>query len=293
MDMRKMCIALCLFINLVIVAKSQSTIQVDTFQLFFEIDVDQLSTQQSESLKQEFQSKDSILSVQILAYADYLHQKAYNQNLSERRANKTKQVLLSSFANPKLIQVDAKGRQEERSASEKLGNSHNRRCDIIIKSIAHSIELKADLKPSAIKSESFSVKENETALKLQELSVGEKFAIPNLLFYGSEHFVIDKSKYKMKEIYEALKANPNVNIEIHGHVCCVDEDSDAWDRLEEVARLSETRAEYIYDYLVEKGIAKNRLSHKGFGASQKIYPKERNSEEKLQNRRIEILITNK
>lgn len=295
MDMRKMFIALCLFINWGMLAKAQSTFQVDTFQLYYEIDVDQLSAQQSQSVQLELQSKDSILSIQIIAYADYLHHKAYNQKLSERRANKTKQVVLSSFTKPKLVKLVAKGRQDERSASEILGNSKNRRCDIVIKSTGKVVEIEAEpvLEPVVLKEEKLSLKVNKTALKFQSLSVGEKFVIPNLLFYGSEHFVIPRSKPKMEEIYEALKANPSVNIEIHGHVCCVEEDLDAWDKLLEVARLSETRAEYIYNFLVEKGIDKNRLSHKGFGASQKLFPKERNSEEKLQNRRIEILITKK
>jgi len=291
--MKKIFIALCLIINFTHSVKSQYISKIDTFKLFFEIDVDQISSQQADVIKQEIQSKDSIVSIQILAYADYLYQKNYNQKLSERRASAVEQVVLKVNTSQETIRVFAKGRQDERSISETIGNSYNRRCDIIINSLSINDISEITIDTVFKVKEKISVEENETSSKFQELSVGDKFVIPNLLFYGSEHFVIPKSKKKLQEIYEALKANPAVNIEIHGHVCCVDEDKDAWDRLLEVARLSETRAEYVYEYLVKKGIDKIRLSHKGFGASQKLFPKEKNSDQKQKNRRIEILITKK
>jgi outer membrane protein OmpA-like peptidoglycan-associated protein len=54
--------------------------------------------------------------------------------------------------------------------------------------------------------------------------------------------------------------------------------------------LSVQRAKFVYDFLVERGIKKERMSYKGFGASNKLYPLERNELEIRANRRVEIKV---
>jgi outer membrane protein OmpA-like peptidoglycan-associated protein len=56
------------------------------------------------------------------------------------------------------------------------------------------------------------------------------------------------------------------------------------------ADLSVQRAKFVYDFLVDKGIKKSRMSYKGFGASNKLYPLERTERERTLNRRVEIRV---
>lgn len=122
-----------------------------------------------------------------------------------------------------------------------------------------------------------------------KLVVGDKIIIKNLLFKGSltifenpEEAIIELDK-----IVTYLNENPNTTIEIQGHVCCIGTaHSDAHDRFSGKNNLSHTRAQKIYDYLIEKGISTSRMTHMGYGRK---YPIPGGIES--DNKRVEILIT--
>jgi outer membrane protein OmpA-like peptidoglycan-associated protein len=69
-------------------------------------------------------------------------------------------------------------------------------------------------------------------------------------------------------------------IQIQGYVCCMREGLDGRDADNPLEPLSLQRARFVYNFLVEQGIAKSHLSYKGFGASNKIYPEERSEQER-------------
>ena len=54
--------------------------------------------------------------------------------------------------------------------------------------------------------------------------------------------------------------------------------------------LSENRAKSVYDYLISKGIAADRLSYKGY-ASTKPLSDNKTAEGKAKNRRTEFIVT--
>jgi flagellar motor protein MotB len=86
----------------------------------------------------------------------------------------------------------------------------------------------------------------------------------------------------MYELLLVLQRNPQMKIEIHGHLCCMPVDR---------TDLSTQRAKAIYNFLIQNEIDKSRLSYKGFGSTQPIYPlPEKSEEERAANRRVEILI---
>ena len=58
--------------------------------------------------------------------------------------------------------------------------------------------------------------------------------------------------------------------------------------------LSTQRAKAIHNFLVSNEIDKSRLSYKGFGSTQPIYPlPEKDETQRAANRRVEILIVEK
>lgn len=112
--------------------------------------------------------------------------------------------------------------------------------------------------------------------------VGEKLKIDNLNFQVNTYIVVPASRAKMYELLTVLKSNPGMEIEIHGHLCCM-----PVDRLD----LSTQRAKAIKNFLVSNGIDASRLSYKGFGSSQPIFPiPEKDETQRAANRRVEILI---
>jgi outer membrane protein OmpA-like peptidoglycan-associated protein len=88
----------------------------------------------------------------------------------------------------------------------------------------------------------------------------------------------------LNRLKEMLENNHALKIQIQGHTDNVGSD---------VANqtLSEQRAKVVYDYLIQKGIVVNRLTYKGFGATQPIADNQ-TTEGKQQNRRTAFMIVN-
>ena len=118
--------------------------------------------------------------------------------------------------------------------------------------------------------------------KVNRAKAGEKLKIENLNFIVNTFAVVPESRGKMYELLLVLQHNPQLKIEIQGHLCCM-----PTDRLD----LSTQRAKAIYNFLVSNQIYPARLTYKGFGSTQPIYPlPEKNEAERAANRRVEILI---
>lgn len=76
-----------------------------------------------------------------------------------------------------------------------------------------------------------------------------------------------------------LELDPGLIIQLNGHVCC---DNDQL--------LSDKRAERVKSYLIENGIAANRMSCRGFSNSQPLV--EESSQENMAiNRRVEVVFS--
>ena len=79
-----------------------------------------------------------------------------------------------------------------------------------------------------------------------------------------------------------MKDNPTIKIQINGHTDNIGKPADN-------LKLSENRASSVVTYLTEKGIQSDRLSFKGFGATQPI--DDNNTEEgRAKNRRTELKV---
>ncbi len=118
--------------------------------------------------------------------------------------------------------------------------------------------------------------------KMSEASIGEKLKLENLNFQINTFIVVPNSKGKMYELLVVMQKNPNLKIEIQGHLCCM-----PIDRLD----LSTQRAKAINNFLVANGINENRLTFKGFGSSKPIYAlPEKDENQRSANRRVEIMI---
>jgi outer membrane protein OmpA-like peptidoglycan-associated protein len=124
-------------------------------------------------------------------------------------------------------------------------------------------------------------------VELKPLSVGLKTSIEDITFLGDETQLYHKSVPALEELVQFLTVNPSVKICIIGHANCpVNEDkknSDAYYR-----RASEKRAESVVEYLVQHGIDATRLSTRGMGNKQMLYPDPQTEWQVSANRRIEI-----
>lgn len=124
---------------------------------------------------------------------------------------------------------------------------------------------------------------------LPVLKQGEKYNLGNMLFYGDLPDLLPVSYPSVDALYQLMEKNKKLVIQIEGHVnkgTIKDEKEEAF-----IQQLSEQRAMTVYNYLVKKGISKNRLSAVGLSYSQMIYPHPKDEKEQEANRRVDIKIT--
>lgn len=125
---------------------------------------------------------------------------------------------------------------------------------------------------------------------LSELKTNEVMRIETIHFQPTRHYITKESEPILQELLQTLQDFPNLAINIEGHVCCMQGDGDALDTDTHELKLSENRARFIYQYLIDKGIAANRLGYVGHGKRRPIIAIEETEEDAQRNRRVEIRV---
>lgn len=234
--------------------------------LYFDTNSSELSQKEMVKFNEFMKTKD--LKIQkVIGFCDLRSSNKYNDSLALARANFVSSLIrLSSFNS--VFEVKSKGENFNQLKDLDL----NRKVEIHFK-----IEKKAPPKV---------VPEESLGISISKSKIGDKILLKNLFFYDRTDILYPESYKPREELLKALKDNPKLKIEIHGHICC----TPGKDK-EEIAL---KRCVGTIEYLVVNGIDKSRLSYKSFDAEQPIFPiPEKNEEERKANRRIEILIIDK
>lgn len=129
--------------------------------------------------------------------------------------------------------------------------------------------------------------------QINNAKVGEHIVLKNFSFLPGRHYLTQESKPELENLLNTMVENPALSIEIQGHICCEFIGKDALDHDTQTNNLSESRAKYIYDYLVKNKISPERLSYKGFGSAKPLIYPEKTEEDQNKNRRVEIMILQK
>ena len=238
----------------------------------------------------------------VAAFADSSHTRAYNQKLTDLRLDGTLDLLEESKfpLSPNLVR-ESSGERFSTSTSRQ-----DRRVEITfatLQSVAKqpSEEAKvttiAESRPTPDSTDVIAplpgfVAEDEyrddglstrAKSELETGAAGSIVRIHNINFYLNSDEVMRTSEPAMEELYQTLKKHPKMKVQIRGHICCNPNINDT--------RLSDKRARRIHQYLIRRGIAPSRLSYKGFGSAQPIFPipEDTYNQERI-NRRVEIMI---
>ncbi|MBC7485538.1 MAG: OmpA family protein [Cytophagaceae bacterium] len=125
-------------------------------------------------------------------------------------------------------------------------------------------------------------KEFRSTFFLEKIKVGTTVTLKTLQFERGKAELLPASYGELDKLAEFMTENPTVEIEISGHT---DNQGDPKLNIE----LSENRVKSTTDYLVSKGIEKNRIKGKGYGGSKPLSSNSREETRKL-NRRVEMTI---
>lgn len=115
------------------------------------------------------------------------------------------------------------------------------------------------------------------------VKTGELLPLSNVFFEIDSWELKPESLSELRKLYRLLADNPSVTIEIAGY-------TDSTGTKEHNQILSERRAKSVVDYLLQQGIAEERLTYRGYGASQPV-AENITAEGRRLNRRTEVKIT--
>lgn len=121
-------------------------------------------------------------------------------------------------------------------------------------------------------------------LDRKSMKKGQKITMKNLYFAADSDSIEINSYYVLDELFDFLKDNSDIRIEIGGHTNGVKGITHDY-----CDNLSNKRAQQVANYLVRKGIEETRLEYKGYGKRQPLASNKTKSGRK-KNQRVEIKI---
>lgn len=263
------------------------------------------SVPETESLQnlQKQLSKAHFDTLILTAHCDAIGSDQYNDSLSEER----NEAVLRWLQEQKLLQAHkvmlitiAQGERKPLNANASDEERHlNRRVELQWNIIRQVIEI-PKIRVPEIHVDSFAQTENELPNEPQTGSMteqielaketGKSLILKNINFVGGRAQFLPIAFPTLKELLKILKENPELKIEIQGHVCCTQDGADGPNLETGGEELSVDRARAVYDYLIYNGIEKSRLRYKGFGGRKRLIYPEMSESDRVTNRRVEIVI---
>ena len=102
---------------------------------------------------------------------------------------------------------------------------------------------------------------------------------------GKITFPAANTNEDLKNLVAAMQKSPDLKIQISGH-------TDRSGNEQANKKLSQSRAKFVYDHLIAKGISADRISHIGYGSAKPAYSN-KSKDGRAANRRIEVKIVSK
>ncbi len=126
---------------------------------------------------------------------------------------------------------------------------------------------------------------SEDDLTLIKVEEGKLVRLKNIFFETDQAELLPRSYLELKKLLQIMQENPNMVIQINGH-------TDIRGDNQYNQGLSERRAKTVVQFLIDNGIASNRLSYRGYGSTVPIASNNSDDGRQL-NRRVEFLILKK
>jgi outer membrane protein OmpA-like peptidoglycan-associated protein len=119
-------------------------------------------------------------------------------------------------------------------------------------------------------------------IKMKKIKLGGTVILRNIFFDTGKYDLLPESKVELQKLIDFLNLNRTLIIEIEGHTDNVGSE-------EMNQKLSESRANEVYEYLIDHGIDELRMKYSGYGLTRPISSNE-TDEGKALNRRTEFKI---
>ncbi|WP_333696237.1 OmpA family protein [Flavobacterium sp.] len=282
-----------IFINTTLVAQEQASFYFDSNKF-------ELKDNEIQKLNEWISTHKEVKIVAINGYTDEDGSIGFNDTLAQKRVD----FIYKLVKDKVKIREDFKTRSFGKLHQQSNNKAENRRVTLYYletKDLAREDEI-LGIKKEEVVTKPKPKKQFPEAIVIQnpngtestfELNVafmqqidsakpGDKLKLENLNFQLNTFAIVNESRGKLYELLLVMQQNPDLVIDIQGHLCCMSIDR---------TNLSTQRAKAISNFLRINGIDSSRVTYQGFGSSQPIYPlPEKNEEERAANRRVEIEI---
>lgn len=282
-----------IFINATLVAQEQASFYFDSNKF-------ELKDNEIQKLNEWISTHKEVKIVAINGYTDEDGSIGFNDTLAQKRVD----FIYKLVKDKVKIRDDFKTRSFGKLHKQSINKAENRRVTLYYletKDLAREDEI-LGIKKEEVVTKPKPKKQFPEAIVIQnpngtestfELNVafmqqidaakpGDKLKLENLNFQLNTFAIVNESRGKLYELLLVMQQNPDLVIDIQGHLCCMSIDR---------TNLSTQRAKAISNFLRINGIDSSRVTYQGFGSSQPIYPlPEKNEEERAANRRVEIEI---
>lgn len=125
----------------------------------------------------------------------------------------------------------------------------------------------------------------EDDIRRMPLEVGKVIALKDIYFDSDAAELSPRSFTELIKLAELLRQNPKVNIEIRGHTDNIGDETYN-------IQLSERRAKAVMSFILQNGIARQRVTTKGYGSAKSLHDNSGDVGRK-QNRRVEFVVLSK
>ncbi len=256
------------------------SVEQDKFDVYFDFNESKINVIEKEKILNWYIKNSNIEVSKIYGYCDWVGPNKYNDSLSVKRVKEVYNFLIKNnivvYDNYEALGFGEDFQQSKKqSKNRKVTIFYNRKDEInSINSLEPIINgAKTDDK---IVNETFSE-------KIMDAKKGDIIILKNIYFKNRSAKIVSESQNSLYELLCAMQNNPNLKIEIQGHICC--------QLVSDIEDISTLRAKAIFVYLVQNKIKRTRILYKGFGITKPIHPiPEKNPQEEEENRRVEILI---
>lgn len=226
--------------------------------------------------------KSPDLKVEIAGHTDKSGKAATNKALSTKRAKWVYDYLIQQGINAARLTYKGYGHYKPAYTNRtKAGRAANRRIEV--KVVSKKVESSEKLVDEEPYKAPYEVLEERNINGILSYEKGTTVVLDKVLFEPNMTTIDAVGQTQLNELITILNENKNLKLEIAGY-------TDRSGIPEKNLLISKARAKSVYNYIIEKGILKERLTHNGYGDANPIATnKYRWGRDK--NRRIEVKIT--
>lgn len=241
--------------------------QQDTISVFFDFNSFELSKDELPKIENR-----TARVLKLVAYTDTVGSERANNKLALNRMETVRGSLKNGIADSAAVMIIG----EKYKIPVDYVAADWRRVDVILEITTKPVS-QEDVRLAKVNEENESVKDQLVEF-LQDTTITEQKIDLTIQFYPGLPIVLPEYEAQLWTLFDFMRYNENVSIEIHGHVCCADD-----------YPLSYQRARMVYEFLQSRTISVKRMTYEGFSNKRPKVSPEVTELDRQQNRRVEVI----